>query len=145
MADTDGNEATEHDADWTPLVQNPPYPEYSSGHDCVTGATSNTFGYLFGADAIDLNVSPSVTGTSRPDDSADALDEETVNARIWLGIHFRRAMTDGNQLGHDVSNGGITHYLQPTDRVSGSTAGARRPTSRRSGRRRRGGWRARCG
>jgi hypothetical protein len=38
-----------------------------------------------------------------------------VNARIWLGIHFRRAMTDGNQLGHDVSNWGITHYFQPTD------------------------------
>ena len=31
MADTECNEATEHDADWTPLVQNPPYPEYSSG------------------------------------------------------------------------------------------------------------------
>jgi hypothetical protein len=114
MADTDGNDATEPDADWTPLVQNPPYPEYTSGHACVTGATSNTLGYLFGADAIDLNVSSSVTGTSRHYDSADALDDETMNARIWLGIHFRRAMTDGNQLGHDVSNWGITHYFQPT-------------------------------
>ena len=26
-----------------------------------------------------------------------------MNARIWLGIHFRRAMTDGNGLGQDVA------------------------------------------
>jgi hypothetical protein len=59
-------------------------------------------------------VSSSVTGTSRHYDTADSLDEETMNARIWLGIHFRKGMTDGNQLGHDVSNWGITHYFQPT-------------------------------
>ena len=114
LADTDGNDMTEPDADWTPLVQNPPYPEYPSGHACITGAMSNTLGYLFGADTIDLNVSSSVTGTSRHYDTADSLDEETMNARIWLGIHFRKGMTDGNQLGHDVSNWGITHYFQPT-------------------------------
>ncbi len=37
-----------------------------------------------------------------------------MNARIWLGIHFRKAMTDGNQLGHDVADFGTTHYFQPT-------------------------------
>jgi hypothetical protein len=114
MADTDGNDATEPDPNWTPLVQTPPYPEYTSGHACLIGAASNTFAYLFGADTIDLNVSSSITGTSRHYDTADSLDEETMNARIWLGIHFRKAMTDGNQLGHDVSNWGITHYFQPT-------------------------------
>jgi hypothetical protein len=114
MADTDGNDATEPDPDWTPLVQNPPYPEYASGHACVTGAATGAFGSLFGEDSIDLNVSSSVTGTSRHYDTTDALDEETMNARIWLGIHFRRAMIDGNQLGHDVADWGITHYFQPT-------------------------------
>jgi hypothetical protein len=114
MADTDGNDATEPDPDWTPLVQNPPYPEYASGHACVTGAATDAFGSLFGEDSIDLNVSSSVTGTSRHYDTTDALDEETMNARIWLGIHFRRAMIDGNQLGHDVADWGITHYFQPT-------------------------------
>jgi hypothetical protein len=113
MADTDGNDATEADPNWTPLVQTPPYPEYTSGHACLTGAASNTFAYLFGADTIDLNVSSPVTGTSRHYDNAGSLDEETMNARIWLGIHFRKAMTDGNQLGHDVSNWGITHYFAP--------------------------------
>ena len=114
MADSDGNDATEPDPNWTPLVPTPPYPEYTSGHACITGAASNTFSYLFGPDSFDLDVSSSVTATSRHYDSADALDEETMNARIWLGIHFRKAMTDGNQLGHAVSNWATTHYFQPT-------------------------------
>jgi hypothetical protein len=114
LADTDGNDATVPDAGWTPRVQNPPYPEYTSGHACLTGAMSNTLGYLFGPNTIDLNVSSSVTGTSRHYDTAASLDQETMNARIWLGLHFRKGMTDGNRLGHDVSNYAITHFFQPT-------------------------------
>ncbi len=61
-----------------------------------------------------LNLFSSLTATNRHYDSADALDEDTVNARIWLGIHFRRAMTDSSQLGHDVSAWASAHYFQPT-------------------------------
>ena len=38
-----------------------------------------------------------------------------MNARIWLGLHFRTAMSDGNQLGHDVSDWTIRRYFRPTD------------------------------
>ena len=38
-----------------------------------------------------------------------------MNARIWLGFHFRTAMTDGNRLGHRVSAWTIRHYFEPTD------------------------------
>ena len=114
LADTDGNDATEPDPAWTPLTATPPYPEYTSGHACITGATSGTVGSLFGTDSIDLTV-PSLAATpARHYATTDALDQETMNARIWLGIHFRKAMTDGNQLGHDVADYGTTHYFQPT-------------------------------
>ena len=42
------------------------------------------------------------------------LDAETMNARIWLGIHFRTAMTDGNALGHAVADYAGANYFQPT-------------------------------
>ena len=114
-ADTDGNDATEPDGDWTPLAPlTPVYPEYTSGHACIIGAVSNTLGYLFGANTIDLNVSSSVTGTSRHYDTVQSLDDETMNARIWLGLHFRKAMTDGNQLGHATSSWVIANYFRPT-------------------------------
>jgi hypothetical protein len=114
LADTDGNPATEPDPAWNSLVPSPPYPEYASGHACLTGAASHTFGYLFGRRGIDLDVPSSVTGTTRHYDSVAALDEETVNARIWLGIHFRQAMTDGNRIGHGAASWLITHELRPT-------------------------------
>jgi hypothetical protein len=114
LADTDGNDTTEPDLAWNPLVPTPPYPEYVSGHACITGAASGTLGNLFGADAIDLNLFSGVTSTTRHYDNANALDEDTMNARIWLGLHFRKAMTDGNKLGHDVSDWATAHYFQPT-------------------------------
>ena len=114
-ADTDGNPLTEADPDWMPLGVNPPYSEYSSGHACVTGAASNTFAYLFGPDTMDLNLFSPVTSTTRHYDSSEALDADTMNARIWLGIHFRDSMEDANQLGHAVSDWIISTQFQPTN------------------------------
>ncbi len=112
-ADVDGNEQTDADPGWTPLVPNPPYPEYPSGHACVTAAASETFSSLFGATGLGLEI-PSLASTAlRQFDSALALDQETMNARIWLGIHFRRAMTDGNGLDHAVAGWAASQYFQP--------------------------------
>jgi hypothetical protein len=36
-----------------------------------------------------------------------------MNARIWLGIHLRKAITDGNKLGPDVTAYGTAHHFQP--------------------------------
>jgi len=111
----DGNAATQPDAAWMSLVTTPPYPDYTSGHACVTGSASGVFGHLFGASTIDIDVPSTVQG--RPDRhfaTSTALDTETMNARIWLGLHFRRAMTDGNRLGHAVSEHAIAHYFRPT-------------------------------
>jgi hypothetical protein len=36
-----------------------------------------------------------------------------MNARVWMGIHFRTAMNDGNRLGHRVSRWALRHYFQP--------------------------------
>jgi len=111
----DGNPWTEPDADWTPLVQTPAYPDYPSGHGCVMGAASGALSHLFGADSIDLDVFSAVTQTTRHYDDTATLDEETMNARIWLGLHFRKAMTDANAMGHTVSGWVSSHYFQETD------------------------------
>jgi hypothetical protein len=113
LADTDGNPATTADPTWTPLVANPPYPEYPSGHACLSGATANGLGYLFGPEKIDLVVASAVTGTTRHYSNEDTLNQDTMNARVWLGIHFRKAVVDGNRLGHRVSRWALRHYFQP--------------------------------
>jgi hypothetical protein len=35
LGDTDGNPATTADPTWTPLLVNPPYPDYVSGYNAV--------------------------------------------------------------------------------------------------------------
>jgi hypothetical protein len=63
-----------------------------------------------------LGASPTVPQTAptiRHYTTAASLNTDTMNARIWLGIHFRTAMTDGNQLGHDVSAWAVENYFQP--------------------------------
>jgi hypothetical protein len=115
LADTDGNPATIADPGWTPLVVNPPYPEYPSGHACLSGATANGLSYLLGPRHIDLVVASAFTGTSRHYVTEDPLNQDTMDARVWLGIHFRKAVVDGNRLGHRVSRWALRHYFQPLD------------------------------
>jgi hypothetical protein len=101
------------DPAWTSLVAAPPYPDYISGHACLTGAATGVFTHLFGARSMNVDIASTVTGTTRHYDSAAALDAETMNARIWLGLHFRRAMTDGNRVGHHAADRAVTR-LQRT-------------------------------
>jgi hypothetical protein len=116
LADTDGNPATAADPSWTPLAATPPYPEYPSGHACIVGSVVRSLGDLLGSRRLDLDVSSAATGTSRHFDTASQLNRETMNARIWLGIHFRRAMTDGNRLGQETASYVVSREFQPVDR-----------------------------
>jgi hypothetical protein len=115
LADTDDNPATVADPTWTSFRPTPPYPDYVSGHAPVTGATTGTLAYLFGANAINFTVPrfPPTAGPARDFATTAALDQAAMDARIQLGFHFRKAMTDGNALGHDVVDYATANYFQP--------------------------------
>jgi hypothetical protein len=113
-ADTDDNARTKQDPAWEPLTANPPYPDYTSGHACLSGAASETLALLYGRHHIDVTLASSATGTVRHYDDAAALNRDTKNARIWLGIHFRKAMDDGNRIGRTAAAYTAKHALQPT-------------------------------
>jgi hypothetical protein len=116
LADTDGNPATHVVPSWTPLIPNPPYPDYTSGHACITGATTGTLEQLFDTPLSPAFDVPSLAATpNRQFVSTNALDDETMNARIWLGIHFRAAMIDGNALGHAVADFAVTNHFHSID------------------------------
>jgi hypothetical protein len=115
QADTDGNPATVADPTWTPLIPNPAYPDYPSGHACLTGALTEVLARLYGSWDIDLTVASNVTGTSRHFDEAAALDRSAGDGRVWLGIHFRTAMRDGNRLGHETAAAAIDRAFGPLE------------------------------
>jgi hypothetical protein len=109
-AAVDGNPATTADLAWQPLVTTPSYPEYASGHACVVGAVTRSLRLFFGTDHVQLDVASTVPrATTRHFSSLRALRAEAFHARIWLGLHFRDAMQDGNLIGRRAADHGYAH------------------------------------
>jgi hypothetical protein len=46
-------------------------------------------------------------------DSGRVLRRDVVNARVWLGIHFRFADTASRDLGIAIADWVLDHYFQP--------------------------------
>jgi hypothetical protein len=99
---TDGNPATVADPAWTPLIPNPPYPDYVSGHACVTGSHIETLRRLLGEEtSLTLTSNnPLSTQPTRTFATLGEIEFDAFHARIWGGLHFRDAMEDGYSVGH---------------------------------------------
>jgi hypothetical protein len=102
QAGTDGNPATVPDTEWTAFLTNPPYPDYASGHGCVTSSAMGVLRRVLG-EQTSLTLNSPVTGTSRSYTNLTELEHEAFHARIWGGIHFRDAMDDAYKLGHKAA------------------------------------------
>ena len=113
-ADTDGNPATTADPAWTPLLATPPYPDYVSGYAGVTGAFTTALATVLGSRDLRLHLtSTAVPGTVRSYHSGAVLRGDVVNARIWLGIHFRTSDVAGDRMGRQVARWVLDRYLRP--------------------------------
>ena len=115
LAGTDANAATAADSSWTPLFATPAHPEYPSGHSCVSAAAGAVLASYFGKRAHFRVESDVMPGVVRSFDSFSAALEEVKNARIYAGIHFRSATTDGQILGASVAQYVLDNALQPVD------------------------------
>ncbi len=112
-ADTDGNPATEADADWTPLFT-PPYPEHPSGHLCQSSSSLHALQAFSGTDEVSFYVtSVRFPGEQRSFDRFSDAIGELIEARIWAGLHFRTADVQGARLGEEVARYTRLHWFQP--------------------------------
>ena len=99
-AAADGNPDTAPQTGWTPLVTNPAYSDYTSGHAAATGSWVEVVRQTLGDDtALTLRVG----SQARSYDTLTALEHDTLHARIWGGLHFRDAMDDGYHLAHTTA------------------------------------------
>lgn len=96
----DGNPATTPQPGWTPLVPNPAYSDYTSGHAAATSSVMEVIRATLGDDTALVLRAGNVT---RSYSSLTALEHDALNARIWGGLHFRDAMEDGYLLGHETA------------------------------------------
>jgi hypothetical protein len=113
LADTDGNPDTVADPAWEPLVATPPYPDYVSGFNAVTGAYTGSLSRILGAGQLDLNITSVAAGVTRHYDTASALNRDGIDGRVYLGIHFRTADEVAIDMGTQIANWALDHYFQP--------------------------------
>jgi hypothetical protein len=114
LADTDGNPATVADPSWMPLLANPPYPDYPSGYNVVNSTVTHGLEGLFDTRRLRLTlISTAVPGATRFYDSPTAERRDVVDARVWLGIHFRFADTAARDMGRRLTAWTLDHYFQP--------------------------------
>lgn len=101
LADTDGNDATDADTGWTSLGAVPPYPDEPSGANCVYSGVMNSAKAFFGSDQANFDITGG--GTTRSYSRFTDVIPDMIEARILLGIHFRRPDVNGAELGRKVA------------------------------------------
>jgi hypothetical protein len=114
--DADGNPATIGDAAWQPLANNPNYPDYTSGANSVTGAMTRTLELFFGTDKVAFeftSAAPLAVQKSRSYVRFSDAAEDVVDARVYLGIHFRFADVAARRQGTRVADWTYNHFLLP--------------------------------
>jgi len=114
--DRDGNDATERDAAWTPLIATPMHPEYPCAHCVVDGAAAVVLKSVFGSGSV-----PEITltydampGVTRKYTSIQQLEDEVSMARIWGGVHYRTSNEVGHAVGKKVGEYVLQNYMRPT-------------------------------
>jgi hypothetical protein len=102
-AGNDGNPATAPDPAWQPLIANPPYSDYVSGHGCVTSPAIEAIRYTLG-EGTSLTLHSYTTDDSRRYPNLSSIERDAFHARIWGGLHFRTAMVDAYAIGHATAD-----------------------------------------
>jgi PAP2 superfamily len=118
LGDSDGNAQTAGDPDWRPLVNNPNYPDYISGANSVAGSMTRTLQLFFHTDDMTFDVTSvqplAIIKTRTYNHFSDAA-QDVVNARIYLGIHFRTADEVARTQSRSVAKWVYRHELLPLD------------------------------
>ncbi|MGZ8455199.1 MAG: vanadium-dependent haloperoxidase [Gemmatirosa sp.] len=94
---------THIDPSWEPLLQTPPFPEYTSGHSVISTAAAvvltDQFGDRFAfTDSTELEYGLPVRSFTSFEQAAS----EAAISRLYGGIHYRRAIEEGVKQGRRV-------------------------------------------
>lgn len=111
------------DPDWRPLLQTPPFPEYTSGHSVISAAASTALTSIFG-DNFGFNdtVEEPFGLPARKFKSFYAASEEAAISRMYGGIHYRPAIINGSKQGKQVGAWIVKniHFKQGKERLTSS-------------------------
>jgi len=91
------------DENWTPLLQTPPFPEYTSGHSMISNAAAVVLTDLFGENYSFTDSTELEFGMPpRSFDSFKGAAAEAAVSRLYGGIHYRPACEVGTVVGERI-------------------------------------------
>ncbi|WP_339795392.1 vanadium-dependent haloperoxidase [uncultured Imperialibacter sp.] len=102
------------DSEWRPILQTPPFPEYTSGHSVVSAASSVVLTTLLGDNFAFRDDSEVYFGLPERDfNSFYEAAAEAAISRLYGGIHYRDACDEGVKQGRAVGTNSINKVLKP--------------------------------
>ena len=126
LADTDGNRVTSADPNWESLDVTPPFPDYDSAHAVDGGAAAEVLRQMFKTDRVSFTACSytlplpeeqcgGAKQVLRSFESFSQAAAENAVSRIYLGIHFRKAVEEGVEHGRKIGARAVKHFLQRAD------------------------------
>jgi len=113
------------DPNWKPLLQTPPFPEYTSGHSVVSSTSAIILTHYFGdnfkyTDSVEVNFGL----PPRQFKSFNQAAKEAAISRFWGGIHFKDAIDNGFVQGNKVGNW-VVEKLSSSRKIDNGQAASR--------------------
>lgn len=98
------------DQNWNPLLQTPPFPEYTSAHSVISTTASIILTHLFGEHFSFTDDTELEFGLpARKFESFISASKEAAISRLYGGIHFRDAIENGIIEGQQIGNFVVAH------------------------------------
>jgi hypothetical protein len=102
------------DPTWTPLLATPRHPEYPSGHAGYAGAAEAVLTALTGPWAPQPVAATSTTdpGSVHTYTRWSQITQETIDGRVWEGVHYRFSDETAAKLGKQVAAWDLSHLYR---------------------------------
>jgi len=120
--DIDGNDLTERDGAWTPLIDTPMHPEYPCAHCILSGVVGTVLEAEIGSGPAPVTTtSYTAPGTTRSWGKLDDFVREVANARIYAGVHYRNSTEVGTAMGRRIGTLAVAEYGRPVQKAATSS------------------------
>lgn len=131
LADNDGNDNTQGNPDWLPVLSetptsvSPPVPGYPSGFAAYGGTTAEILRLFFETDKTSIAITTTSTHPAVPVDPAQkpsfqyssfsqAARDNSLSL-IYNGWDFRKSALDGEEMGRQIANYVFNHHFREND------------------------------
>ena len=103
-ADIDGNDSTDADPSWEPLIVAPCFPAYTSNHGGLSNGAAEVMRRLYGEGEHTITITnPAFPTLVYNYTDLHQITADISDARVYGGIHYRFDQDEGARLGREVA------------------------------------------